>query len=146
MYFVGILIFSAFLVALSFFSGSASVYVDLPSLIVILALTIPILLASGLLPDLFRGFRLMGMKVNPYSSLELKRITQACRLALLSLLLSGLTGTIFGTVGMLSNLSDPTRIGPKLAIAMLTTLYAIVLGFLILPVQAKVRTILDTMV
>ncbi len=40
----------------------------------------------------------------------------------------GMIGTLIGLVGMLRNLSDPSTIGPSMAVALLTTLYGAVLA------------------
>ncbi|MEN9528250.1 MAG: hypothetical protein RI932_123 [Pseudomonadota bacterium] len=51
----------------------------------------------------------------------------------------GLLGTIVGLVQMLSNMSDPTRLGPGMAIALLTTLYGLLLGTVVYtPVSEKI--------
>lgn len=42
----------------------------------------------------------------------------------------GLTGTIIGIVNMLGNLEDPENLGAGMALALLTTLYGSVLGYL----------------
>jgi chemotaxis protein MotA len=50
----------------------------------------------------------------------------------------GLIGTLVGLVQMLSQLDDPTAIGPAMAIALLTTFYGAVFGTIILsPLSAK---------
>jgi flagellar motor component MotA len=41
---------------------------------------------------------------------------------------SGLYGTLIGLVKMLSNLDDPTTIGPAMAVALLTLFYGVTLG------------------
>jgi chemotaxis protein MotA len=41
---------------------------------------------------------------------------------------SGMIGTLIGLVAMLLNMSDPSAIGPAMAVALLTTLYGAVLG------------------
>lgn len=52
----------------------------------------------------------------------------------------GLIGTLIGLVQMLGNLSDPSSIGPAMAIALLTTLYGAILSYMILsPLAAKVE-------
>lgn len=43
----------------------------------------------------------------------------------------GLIGTLVGLVQMLSNLSDPTMIGPSMAVALLTTFYGAIFAYLI---------------
>ena len=40
----------------------------------------------------------------------------------------GLIGTIVGLVQMFANMDDPSKIGPGMAVAMLTTLYGVILG------------------
>ena len=40
----------------------------------------------------------------------------------------GIIGTVIGLVKMLSNLDDPTAIGPAMAVALLTILYGVLLG------------------
>lgn len=145
MYFIGIIIFLAFLVLLSSFSSGLMSFFDLSSLAVILAFSIPTLMASGLLPDFLKGFRLMGQKVNHYTKLDLERILEATDLALKALLLSGTIGLILGFVGVLRNLANPSQLGPNLAIALMTILYSLVFISMILPIKSRVRTIIKTM-
>lgn len=50
----------------------------------------------------------------------------------------GMIGTLVGLVQMLGNMSDPSAIGPSMAVALLTTLYGAVLANLVcLPVSDK---------
>lgn len=52
----------------------------------------------------------------------------------------GLIGTLIGLVQMLGNLSDPSSIGPAMAVALLTTLYGAMLSFMILvPLASKLE-------
>ena len=52
----------------------------------------------------------------------------------------GLIGTLVGLVQMLGSLSDPSAIGPAMALALLTTFYGAVLGNVVLsPLAAKVE-------
>jgi len=52
----------------------------------------------------------------------------------------GLIGTLIGLVQMLSNLEDPSSIGPSMAIALLTTFYGVVLANMVfLPIAAKLE-------
>jgi chemotaxis protein MotA len=65
----------------------------------------------------------------------------------------GLVGTIIGLVQMLSNLTDPTKIGAGMAVSLLATLYGLILGTVIYtPMSEKItmyaeKTLqLDTMI
>jgi chemotaxis protein MotA len=52
----------------------------------------------------------------------------------------GMVGTLIGLIQMLQNLSDPTAIGPAMAVAMITTFYGALLANLVfLPLAAKVQ-------
>jgi flagellar motor component MotA len=103
------------------------------------------LMASGLLTDFIRGFKIMGQKINTWSLFDLKKTEIALKLMIKLLLLSGLLGSMIGTVAMISSFSDISKIGPNLAVASLTLLYSVLTVFILLPVQAKVRAIILTM-
>lgn len=53
----------------------------------------------------------------------------------------GMIGTLVGLIQMLSNLSDPSSIGPAMAVAMLTTLYgAMIANLYALPMADKISS------
>ncbi len=53
----------------------------------------------------------------------------------------GMIGTIVGLVQMLSNMEDPSTIGPAMAVALLTTLYgALIANLVALPIADKLGT------
>ncbi|MDY0360958.1 MAG: MotA/TolQ/ExbB proton channel family protein [Desulforegulaceae bacterium] len=52
----------------------------------------------------------------------------------------GMVGTLIGLIQMLANLDDPSSIGPKMAVAMITTFYgAILANLLFLPMADKLK-------
>ena len=52
----------------------------------------------------------------------------------------GMVGTVLGLIGMFASLDDPSRMGPAMALAMLTTLYGLVFGaFLFGPIAARLE-------
>lgn len=52
----------------------------------------------------------------------------------------GMIGTLIGLILMMKNISDPSSIGPNMAIALLTTLYgALMANFLFLPIAGKLK-------
>jgi chemotaxis protein MotA len=52
----------------------------------------------------------------------------------------GMIGTVLGLIGMFAVMDDPARMGPAMALAMLTTLYGLVLGALLFgPVAARLE-------
>ncbi len=53
----------------------------------------------------------------------------------------GMLGTLIGLVQMLMQMDDPSKIGPAMAVALLTTFYGVLLANLIfLPIAGKLRT------
>lgn len=52
----------------------------------------------------------------------------------------GMIGTLIGLVQMLQNLSDPSAIGPAMAVALLTTMYGAILAFVVFgPIAEKLE-------
>jgi chemotaxis protein MotA len=52
----------------------------------------------------------------------------------------GMIGTLIGLVQMMANMSDPKSIGPKMAVALLTTFYgAVMANLLFLPMAGKLK-------
>lgn len=87
----------------------------------------------------------MGKKVNVWSIIELNRTEIALHLAVKLILYSGLLGSIIGAISILSNLSNLSNMGQNLAVASITFLYSVLINFLLLPVQAKVKSMILTM-
>jgi len=57
----------------------------------------------------------------------------------------GMIGTIIGLVQMFANMDDPSRIGPGMAVAMLTTLYGVVLSSAIAaPIAGRLESLSET--
>lgn len=57
----------------------------------------------------------------------------------------GMIGTVIGLVQMLSTLSSPSDMGPAMSLALLTTLYGALLGFMLLvPVTARLKSVTAT--
>ncbi|MGE4312935.1 MAG: motility protein A [Pseudobdellovibrionaceae bacterium] len=57
----------------------------------------------------------------------------------------GLIGTLVGLVQMLAQLDDPSKIGPSMAIALLTTFYGAILGTIFFtPLSVKMERIADS--
>lgn len=145
MYIVGLIVYVAFLVGITFLCGKPAIFVDLPSIVVILGPTLALLLASGLMPDFARGFAVMAQKENTHSRLELQKTETAVGLALRLLLLSGFLGSLIGVVALLASLSDISTLGRGLSVALLTLLYAVLFSFILLPIRAKIQAILHTL-
>jgi flagellar motor component MotA len=143
-YLLGISIFLIILVLQAVLNGSFSTLLEIKSLIIILSFTSSMLVASGLLKDLSRGFKIIVQGECTYSLIELKKTTEAIKLTIKLLLCSGFLGSIIGTVNLLSKLNDVSSIGPQLAFALFSIFYSILFTIVLLPIQAKVKSIIHT--
>lgn len=69
-----------------------------------------------------------------------KRSTSICRRASEIAPAMGLIGTLVGLVQMLANLEQPEKIGPSMAVALLTTFYGAIMGTVLLaPMASKLE-------
>lgn len=118
---------------------------DLPSLFIILLITFPMLLASGLFPDLKRAFKVITYKKVSYTRLELQRALEAVRLTVKLIVFSGIFGSLIGFINILKFLSDAEYLGPNLSVMLISTLYSIFAGFIFMPISAKLKVMLFSM-
>lgn len=141
MYLISTILFLVFLVFSVSFWSMASIYIDPPSLILIIAFTVPILCASGLQRDFLKSFKLMLRKENPFSEVELKRMLQSVKLVIKTLFFSGILGTLIGNMALLNS---GTFIAAHFSITMITCLYALIFIIMLMPLESRIKAILDT--
>lgn len=145
MYYIGLLIFIILLVVLFSFSSAVGNFIDIPSIIVVLGFSVPIVMASGLLGDFFKGFKLMREKVNHFSLLEVKRILLSVQLMIKLVLLSGILGTMSAFVSILSEFTTVETLLSHMSIAIITLFYALILIFVLLPIEAKAKAVIASL-
>ncbi len=145
MYIIALIILIFALVYSSVFGQPLeSIYnvLDIPSLLIILMITIPMLLASGLFPDLGRAFKVITFKKADYTKLELKRALEAVRLTFKLVVFSGFFGSLVGLINILRYLSSPETIGPNVSVMLICTLYSVFAGFIFMPIAAKLKVMI----
>lgn len=113
-------------------------FLDIPSLICILVLSIPILLRNGLWKDFFRAIKLMNSKY-VCRLCELKRTLDAVELMQKQVLYAGAISTIAPIVYILHRLTEPAQLGPNISLALIAALYTAVLELLLLPLQLEAK-------
>lgn len=126
--------------------GFQTVYLlDLPSLVIILAFVAPTLLRGSVWRDFVRAFRMLRRAFSCHLG-ELRRSLDVIEMLQKQILCAGVMATLVGLISMLHRLSEPASIGPNLAVAILTMLYAVILEMALLPLQLEVkRRIIDYM-
>ncbi|WP_026662341.1 hypothetical protein [Butyrivibrio proteoclasticus] len=107
-------------------------FLDLPSLILLVAILIPGLLIMGEWKDFVRAF---SVGIKDFSLLELKNIIEAVDAAQKLTVFGALFAIIISGVLLLGHLDTPETIGPNLAVCFLSGLYAVIIEFFLLPLR-----------
>lgn len=123
----------------------ANVLVDLPSLIIILVFTVPVLIRNGVWKDFKRAFFLLKKGYACHLS-ELKRTQDVLEMLQRQVFCAGIVAMLLTFINIMRSLSDLASLGPNMAVAVMTVLYATVIEMLLLPLQLEVkRRIIDFM-
>lgn len=118
---------------------------DMPSLIIILVFTVPVLIRNGIWKDFKRAFLFLKKDYVCHLS-ELKRTQDVLEMMQRQVICAGILSMLVTFVIIMGSLYDLAALGPNLAVAILTVLYATVIVMLLLPLQLEVkRRILDYM-
>lgn len=114
-------------------------FFDIVSFLLLLVLTLPMLALSGSLRDLFQAFSIAFSRKRQSTAYEMKRAVYALKLCRSLLLYSALFWALAAAIVILSSLTSLDKLGPSLAVAILTVMYACALCILLLPVQASIE-------
>lgn len=142
MYYIALVIFILVLLGSMMLGGSPAMFIDLPSLLMITLITLPMFMASGLSKDLGRAFQILIYQKKTYAKAELGRSLEAVTLIIKLLILSGIFGFLTGMISFARQLSDLSQIGPAFSVMLLTTYYALFSILIFLPVQARIKALL----
>lgn len=112
------------------------VFLDAPSLIIILLICIPMLISSGLLKDFNNAFRIALKRKKEAGLTEIKRAAEAVSLTIHTLSFSAFFLFAISLISILRNLSDPAALGPSLAVAFLACIYSLALALALLPIKS----------
>jgi len=112
--------------------SAAAWFADVVSLLLIVLFLIPGLLIIREWKDFIKAF---SVGIKDYSLLELKNIIGAVGAAQKLTICGALFSIIVSIVLILGNLSDYQYIGPNLAVALLTGLYAVIIEFFLIPLK-----------
>ncbi len=118
---------------------------DMPSLIIILIFTVPVLFRGGVWKDFKRAWRLLRKDYNCHLS-EIRRSLDVVEMLQKQVLYAGVISLLLTLILILGMLSDLASLGPNLSVAILTMLYAMIIEMLLLPLQLEAkRRIIDYM-
>ena len=138
--FLGLLLIMLFVIAASGGIRPARIifFLDAPSLMCDVGLTLLILAASGRLRPFLKGL-VLSFHNKGASVQELQESAQALTLAMRATLLAGCFGSIVGAITILSDISDLGKLGPSMAVMLLTLFYSVVLCLILLPMRSRLQ-------
>ncbi len=116
-----------FLIVVVWLGGAPGIFVNVPSILLVLGLTFALLTALHgedflrFCGDAFLTFFLVKVPPNP-------RYAAIARSGSRFAVASGVIGSLMGVIQMLTTLDDPGKIGGGLAVALLTALYGLALS------------------
>ena len=111
-------------------------FIDLPSLVLLLLFTVPVLIASGMGNDFVMAFQ-MGKK--QCSLVQMKKTQEAVKLLQRLVLCGAGFAALISIVIIFQQLDEPSAIGPNLAVAILVVLYGVIIESLLIPLSAYVQ-------
>lgn len=114
-------------------------YLDLPTIIMLLIFTVPSLVAANLVKDFNNAFRLCIKKDKATSMIEIKRAIEAVELFKKTLIVSGTFIAIFSFCFIITELDEPSTIGPKCTVAFLALFYALAINIFLLPISSRLK-------
>jgi hypothetical protein len=142
MYWLGVLLIIILSIAAFMYMGSVSVFFDIPSILFVITIVVPLLIASGQMRSFLLALKISTGRVRKSPAGEVRKAIVSVNLAIKLLLVSGLIGFLSGSVAILTTLRDLSQIGPPAAVAIMTNLYALFMIAFLMPVRSKLEVFL----
>lgn len=141
MYIISILALVVVIVLMALFSGLGIItyLIDLPSIILLVLITFPILLSTGLLKDFGKAFNLVLVKSKDISLVQLKKSLEAISLAIKTNFYASGFITIFAFIQVVNAQVSLDRLGPNLAVAILPLAYAFAINIILISIKYKLK-------
>jgi len=145
---IGFLFMLFLFVVISVLSGVSASFLDIPSVLVILVPLLFFCLVSKSGKIIGNYIKMSFKKEHIYTAAELKALYAALKNTVKFVFLSGGFGFFAGLIASLLYFESKDRLGPNLAISLLTVMYSITIScFVFFPVQAwaenKINTLKD---
>ncbi len=118
---------------------------DLPSLVVLLVLVVPVFIRKGIWKEFMIAVKLLKKEFH-CSLNEMKKAQYAVELMQKQLFYAGALIVLFSLINILLNTVEMSQVGPCIAVALISLLYMVLLELLLLPLEIGVKKrILDYM-
>lgn len=113
--------------------------IDMPTLLLLLCITVPVLMSAGVLRDFGNVFRFVIGKKKADGIRELRRAEEAVSMAVKTIWYVAILISVAECIKMLTHLDDPTKIGPILCVSILVVLYAAAINILLISMRTQLR-------
>lgn len=137
MYILGVLLF--FFISCFCFNiegGYISNVISPTGILLVLGSVAAIIVATKSYSDLINGIKLVIRKTHSMTEPELNKAIRSYNMYMKASIAGGLLGLVMGSIHILGDLSDVTVLGPKLAAALDSVLYGIILAyFIFMPIK-----------
>lgn len=139
MFIIQLVSITAFLFGVSYFSG-IYIYqlIDLNSLIAILLVTIPIIIASGHHKNIFLVGKILRDRNKKYTLEELKNAGDSLKIFMIIPLVCSFCISVIGMVGIICNLENKEALASNLLLSFLPLFYSALLLLVLLPLYSRV--------
>ena len=123
-----------------------SYFIDMPSIIILILLLVPMLLSAGVLKDLNNAFRLGAKRRVQAKRLELIRAVEAVSFTIKALWTAGIFSVIFQfSIAIMRQAPDAKLAFLYLAVSMIPLLYTTFFAILLLPLRSRLNMQLKTL-
>ena len=113
--------------------------IDLPSFLIIVIFTVPLIAISGNLKNLWGAIKTVfsNTKINIAQKnlyLNVVKTTEILNW------LGAISATVIGWIGMMNNLEDESSLYPNFAVSLITLFYAVLMNFVLMVVEIRVNS------
>ncbi len=131
-----------FLILMTYTGGdrtfSFTWFIDFPTILIMLIFIVPVLMRGGVWRDFKRAFKLLKKDFTCHLS-ELRRTKDVLEMIQKQIWYAGILTMMVSVMYVMVNISDPSLLGPNIAVVVLTMFYAVILEMLLLPLVLEVK-------
>ncbi len=132
----------AFLILMTYTGGDRTFsfdwFIDFPTILIMLIFIVPVLMRGGVWRDFKRAFKLLKKDFTCHLS-ELRRTKDVLEMIQKQIWYAGILTMMVSVMYVMVNISDPSLLGPNIAVVVLTMFYAVILEMLLLPMVLEVK-------
>ena len=114
-------------------------FFDIPTFFIITASIAIMLLSTKMTTAFFKAFQFFININNTVSVKEIEKALLAVKLVIITACMASALVTVIGGIALLYNMSDPSTLGPSIAVACLSIFYSTIICLCLLPITIKLK-------